>query len=332
MKISKKAIAFSIGILFLIALLWKLDFTQIADKIRNMDIRLFAVSLFWIVLGQFAGYSKWWVMKWKTLPEKQMPLAAVYSSVYVTGMITPARTGDLLASFAWPSYQGNILAWSILNRILEGGMTLIVALLVLGLFFSSTLEGFRWSGLLIFSVFTVAGVLLIFNRKFGIWILGGIKSFLRKNQQRAWASKLLKFETHAEEQMRVFYDTLDEMRKAHALVFVILLTVAARFCTVFSNYYSLHALGAHLGFRETMGILALTWVSGFFAPTPNGLGIGDLPPSLLLSHMGYQAYAGSFVLINRLLEVLLMLGWIAVGIISPKMYKKAFEKENAGKK
>lgn len=328
MKISKKFVAFLIGILFLVALLWKLDFAQIADKLRNMDRRLFAVSVFWIVLGQFAGYGKWVVMKQKTIPEKKMPLAAIYSSVYVTGMITPARAGDILASFAWPTYQGNILAWSVLNRILEGGMTLIIAILVLGLFFGSALESFRWSGLLIFSAFTVAGVVLIFNRKFGMWILEKIKAYLRHNQQRTWAFKLLKFEVHVEDQMRIFYDTLDEMRKAHALMLVILMTIAARFCTIFSNYYSLHALGAPLGLRDTMGILALTWISGFFSPTPNGLGVGDLPPSLLLSHMGYQAYAGSFILINRLLEVLLMLGWIAVGIISPKLYKKSLTKES----
>ncbi len=326
MKISKKLLGFLIGAAILAVLLWHLDFRQIGDKLQNLDPILFFISIFWIIAGQFLGYAKWVLMKRKTLKDAPVPLLAIYSSVFVTGMVTPARTGDLLASFAWPAYQGRMLAWAILNRILEGSMTIVLALLVLGFFFTSALEGMRWGGLLLFSGFAVCGVILIFNRKWGIQFFEKVRQFLRQRESVGWARRFLKFEMHIEEQVKVFYDTLDEMKKAHALMALIFLTLLARVCTVVSNYFLLHSLGVFLNWPDLFGILAVTWVAGFFAPTPNGIGIGDLPPSLLLAHLGYQAYAGSFILMNRLLEAAVTFAWGLIGFRAGHLLKKSAEK------
>lgn len=326
MKISKKALGLLVGFLILFLLLWHLDFKEIAQKLSHMNPALFAAAIFWIAMGQLAGYAKWLVMKQKTHPDVQMPMAKIYSSVFVTGMVTPARAGDLLASFAWPAYQGTILAWSILNRIFEGGMTIVLALVVLGFFFSRTLEGLHWSGLLVFTAIAVCGITLVFSRKFGSFVFDIAKKLLRKWERFGWTRRILNFENHIEAQMKIFYDTLDEMKKAHALTQLLFLTLLARFCTIFSNYILLHSLGAYLRWQDLLGILAVTWVSGFFAPTPNGIGIGDLPPSLLLAHLGYQAFAGSFVVMNRLLEAVITAVWFLIGFNSKTLFKPAVKK------
>ena len=304
-------------------LVWKLDLRLAAEKIANVapSTLLFSIGLFG--LGQFLGFLKYVTMKKKTLPEGRLSIAQVYSSIFVTGMLMPARSGDLIASLAWRSYQGRLLAWSILNRILEGGMTILTALAVLGFFFSGVFSGFRTPAFLLFSVAAGFGIFAVFRRSWGLAVMRAFKRLLVRFESFPIAAQLLAAEKKIAEQVHLFYDTLSEMKAGKCLVVLILLTALARLCTVMANFYLLHALGADLRLGTVVGILAVTWISCFFSLTPNGIGISDLPPSLMLGTLGYGEFAGGFVIMSRCLELVIMAFWAFIWTVGARGQKTA---------
>lgn len=329
----KGLIALVIGLALFAGVLWQLDFFENWKILLKMNPAWLALSMSLMALHQFLSYAKWSVMYKATgNPEKQ-PLMPVYASVLVSGMLTPARSGDVLASLSWRGIQGKVLACSIFNRISEGVMTLVISLCVFAFFFQSYLENLKW--FLVAGVFFAIAFLMfgVFNRTFGLRVFHAIRVFLQKFSHRPLIARILAFEKQAEVQVEFFYDTMTQFRRKHVLPVLIGFTFVNRVVTIWVNMTLLFALGVFLPWPQVLGILAATWVSVFLTPIPGGFGIGDVAPSLILDNLGYRVQAGSFLVINHTLDIVIIFFWAVIWnrTLSKKFPKTMTEEPALGK-
>ena len=93
-----------------------------------------------------------------------------------------------------------------------------------------------------------------------------------------------------------------------------------------ANIFLFQAFGIAVSPFQVLGILAVTWVSCFVSPSPNGIGIADLAPSFLLSSMGYRDYAGGFITVNRSIDVAIILFWITAGFLAVRIHRARAER------
>lgn len=306
----KGFIALLIGLGIFAALLWQLDFFSHWKELGNINLFWLAASLAIMTLHQFSAYLKWKVMYDAT--GAQQPLLPVYASVLVGGMVTPARSGDVIASLGWKGIQGKVLACAIFNRISEGVMTIILSLFILGLFFQSAVANLKWFFIAgVFSLVTLM-VIFVFNRSWGMAFFHAFRKILQKFKERALIAKLLNYEKKIEDQIEFFYETMDQFRKKHALTKLVLFTFWNRSLVIFMNTAMLQALGVTLPWTKVLGILAATWVSMFLSPVPGGFGVGDVAPGLMLVSFGYKSQAGNFIVINHILDFVIIFLWTAV--------------------
>ena len=224
-------------------------------------------------------------------------------------MVAPARVGDVLVSLTWKKMQGRILAWSIFHRISEGLTTIALSFFVLGIFFHSRYEQAQWVGGIIFFAVILAGIFLVLNERAGRRFFQILKKILNLFQQIPLASKILSFEENLKQQFEIFYQTMAKFQSRHTLSLLILITLSGRVLIVLVNMMLLRALGVDLPALNVLGILAATWVGSFLSPTPSGIGVGDLAPSFMLSHYGYQESAGAYIILNRFIDFSLISFW-----------------------
>lgn len=306
------AVALAIGVLIFAGILWHLDFFRNWHLLLQTNPGWLLLSLALLALHQFCSYSKWKLMYRSTGSHENQPLLPVYASVLVSGMITPARSGDVIASLSWRGIQGKVLACSIFNRISEGLLTIAISLCVLGFFFQSYGERVRWS-FMAFVVTAIAGLIIfVFNRACGLFAFRIARTILQKGAGHAFIRKLLTYEEKIEAQIGFFYETMEQFRSRHVLTGLIAFTFLNRAITILVNMTLLYALGVFLPWTQVLGILAATWVSVFLSPVPGGFGIGDVAPSMILSNLGYPSQAANFIFINRVLDFALIFFWAVV--------------------
>lgn len=311
LKLNKRVVLLGLGLVIFALLLWKLDVRQSWGKISEANPKYLVLGIAFMGLTQLAGFLKWKIMHRVSMKEEQ-PLLPIYASVVVGGMVTPARSGEMIASLAWAKMQGKILAWALVSRILEGALTLVLSFFVLGVFFKANFSQFQWPAVALCAVIIVALIWIIFHRATGLGIFHVFRNLLVKIRALPFIEKLLSFEQKAEEQLEKFYDTTGIFKQKHVMVALIGTTLLSRFFLVLANLFLLASLGLMLSWMSVLGILAVTWVSGFFAPTPNGIGLGDIAPSLLMSYMGYQEFAGGYIVMNRSIEMLILFVWACI--------------------
>ncbi len=298
-----------LGLAIFAVLLWSLDLRQSLHKLSHLHYGWFFLGLGLMALTQYVGYFKWKVMYGATMIDTHQPLLPIFTSVLVTGMLTPARTGDVLASLAWKQMQGKVLAWSIFHRISEGVTTLVLCFLVLGFVFRSYFSHLRWVWMTVFLGGVILGILIVFSPSAGHWFFKNLKRILMKLKHFPFVLQILSFEEKIKNQLELFYETMGQFRKRHVLTLLVIITLGNRCVIIAANMALLRSLGVDLPPVSVLGILAATWMGSFFSPTPNGIGIGDVPPSLLLSRYGFADSAGAYILINRFIDILIIFFW-----------------------
>lgn len=311
------------GLAVFVALLGYLDIGKSLGKIAHLNLKYFLIVVCLMAVQQYLGYVKWRVMYHASIENHRQPLLPVYASVLVGSMITPGRSGDILVSLSWRSIQGKVLAWSIFHRISEGSVTIIISLAIFGFFFNSYFESFRWPYVLVFLFLAVLAIFISLNRKAGMSFLKSCRDILLKFRGLILVARILKYEERIKRQMKFYYDTMAQFKSKHVLVLLIFITLLNRGVIIFLNGMILASLGVFVPWMIILGILASIWIGVFLAPTPGGLGIGDIAPSLILSGVGFKEYAGGFILLNRLIEASIILFWSFV-FIRTRTREKSF--------
>jgi len=279
------------------------------DTLANIHWGWFLAGLAVFVVNQAVGYQKWNVMYLSSMEDRTQPLFPIFCSVLVLGMLTPARAGDILASLTWKKLQGKVLAWSLFHRISEGLTTIFLSFLVLGLFFGSYYEESRWKAGMFLVGLVLIGIAFVLNERAGRTVFRFLRALLFRFKNFHWASRFLSWEERVKYHFELFHQTMARFRRSHTLGLLVFITFAGRGLIIIVNMCILRSLGVDLTVLEILGILAATWVSSFLAPTPGGIGIGDIAPSMILTHFGYEGSAGAFILINRILEIIMIAFW-----------------------
>lgn len=310
-KIVKKYWMIIIGVVVFAVLLFRFDIGRSYETLAGVHPLLLLASIACAGAGQLLAYLKWKFMQKKT-GDGSEPVLEILSSVVVSGMVSPARSGDLIASLAWPKIQGKVLAWSLFNRITEGLGTLLIAALVFVFAVGSYHVGMQWTALGVIFLAAVLVIAVIFNENFGLFFLGASISFLRNRRQSKAVKKILDYELKIREQLKFFYQVMSGLKTWDGTILFSGMICFSRFFTIASNYYLVRALGMDLTAREILMLLSISWLSFFASPTPNGIGVGDVPPSLYLNSLGYEAYIGGYLILNRTLEFLILATWSAI--------------------
>ncbi|MBN1687616.1 MAG: flippase-like domain-containing protein [Candidatus Omnitrophica bacterium] len=305
----KRWLAWFLGLLIFVILLWKLDFARHWEILLDLHPSWFLIAVVLFVLSQFLIYLKWKIMYSATMDRGSQPLLPIFSSIVVCGMLSPARSGDIIVSLGWRRIQGKVLAWSIFNRITEGGTTLVLSLFILGVFFSSYLASTYWILMAVILFLISLIVFLSFHQKSGLIICSWVKGFLQRFNGIAIIDRLFKYEEAIERHVVLFYQTMEIFRARRVLVLLIGVTLVKRATVIVMAMAILMAIGVRLPLLTVLGILAAMWMSVILSPVPGGIGIGDIAPGLILSILGFQAQAGPYIVLNRFFELMMVLFW-----------------------
>ncbi len=315
-KHAPKVLWFVLGAAIFFILLYCLDIKQSIDKLKGLDIGWFSAACFLMMMTQVLNYWKWVTMYRASAEPADPPLLPILSSIVVCGSITPVRSGDIFASLAWSKIQGRVLAWSVFNRISEGLTTFVFSLFIMLILFSESVSGISWFGIIIFLTLGSFCIAITFHRGFGFRFLGLAKKILARYPQNKIAAKILSYESALESQMEIFYKTMNTFKSHRVGWKLITIIWLNRVLIILVNKAILASLGVFISWTAVLGILAATWFSCFFSPTPSGIGIGDIAPGVILTGMGFQDYAGGYIVLNRLFDVAIILMWSFLWLFS----------------
>ena len=306
---TKKNIMMIIGVTVFATLLWRLDMRLAWQTIKQADLFQMMVTVSLVAFSQWLTFQKWVLMDKATNAGHKASIKTIFSSITVAGMVTPARSGDLIASMAWKEIKGKVLAWSVFHRVSEGLVTIVISFSVLGLFFKSFYRGADWIFAFIVFGTLLSCIFIALHQAIGRAFFRFIKQILKKAETYKVVKKLLSFEEEIKHHFDLFHETLATFKRKKVLSYLVSMTLINRFTIVAFNVMLFRALGVHFPLINVLGVLAAAWVGSFLAPTPNGIGIGDVAPSLMMIHYGLHNEAGAYILISRLFDIAILLFW-----------------------
>jgi uncharacterized protein (TIRG00374 family) len=233
-----------------------------------------------------------------------LALAQFYFHIKLLGTLTPGRIGEFLPALASPGRRGPLLSITAYDRLLESLTTILLGLAAfLLLLRASAPSSFLPVSLALLFLIAITALLCYRNS----WMMR-IGEWVERSRERRGGGgpigRLLRSE-------RRIVDGIRELQLSFGALFLpgriaagILLTLLA----VGIDFLFWWTVFRSVGIRLSPGILvasvAVFNVTGFFSPTPGGLGVSDSVFVVFLRSAGVDGPFGSFLILLRLIVAL----------------------------
>ena len=167
---------FGIGIslFFIMLLLRRIDFDQLAAALKTVDYRYLAPAVLFTFISYYFRAVRW---KFLLIQEKDIPIRSLYPATiigYMANNLLPARLGEFVRAYVLAQREGlqapSVFASLVIDRLFDGGTVMLM--LVLTLFTLHLPHGtadaesvLRTGGLITFALYSVVIIFLIFLKR-----------------------------------------------------------------------------------------------------------------------------------------------------------------------
>ncbi|MBK5274138.1 MAG: flippase-like domain-containing protein [Desulfuromonadales bacterium] len=124
-----------ISLIFLLLLFRKIDFNQLTDAFRVMDIRYFLLAIVFVFISYYVRAIRW---RYLLIPLKTCSMSNLFASTIVGYMVNgllPARLGELARAYLLAKKEnlekGAVFASLVLDRLFDGFTVLLILLVTI---------------------------------------------------------------------------------------------------------------------------------------------------------------------------------------------------------
>ncbi|MBN1825238.1 MAG: flippase-like domain-containing protein [Candidatus Eisenbacteria bacterium] len=317
----KKRYIFNVGLGLLVFfyLEYRLGFRRSYEALLAVDFRFLAPAVAAFFLSQLVRLVKWrFFYKKGRIRTSFAEVALFYFNLKLFGMLTPGRIGEFLPALTAPSGKGSLFSFTGYDRLTEAMATLTVAIVA----FTVLLHGTASTGLLpwvLLLIFLMA--LLSYFLVRNAWMMGLAERLgrrLEKHNRFKIVRRILAQEERIAIEIRFLQRTFRKLFAPHTAAPVFVITFTALAVDMLFWWLLFRSIGVSLSPITLVAAMAVFNVTGFFSPTPGGIGVSDSFFVLFLKKIGVEGAFGTFVLLLRFSVIGLTVvcrfgvgGWIA---------------------
>ena len=294
-----------VGLLLFILVIQGSGSRSTLDALLQIDGRYLLLSCTAFVVASLIRIAKWHMMQsYLDLSLSFGETSRVYFDTRVGGLVTPLRGGEVVPALL-SRYKSELLSITLFDRAAEGFRMLVVVLVVLvSLSQHDTLVSLQ-SAFYATVIFFVLFVLLLTDRRVPLWFLkkiGWCLDRVKIGKLGQWIGAWMHRLTNGIDR---FYDSVRVLWTPGRSLLLLAMTFMAWFFDIFMNLFIFYAVGFPLPIGAVIICVVLFSASNFIAPTPSGLGVGDLVLVTIVNSLGYEGNPGPFLIVSRSLVVAL---------------------------
>lgn len=124
-----------ISVFFMVLLLRKIDFRQLATALVTVDYRFILLSVLFTFVSYFLRAVRW---RYLLIPEKTIPLSSLYPATiigYMANNLLPARLGEFVRAYVLARREGlqtpTVFASLVIDRLFDGFTVMLMLLFTL---------------------------------------------------------------------------------------------------------------------------------------------------------------------------------------------------------
>ena len=291
-----------LGVFLFAFLQYWLGIRESVDALLAADFRSLALACLAFLLSQAIRVIKWRIFFRQARIRTTMPqVSHYYFKLKFFGILTPGRVGEFLPAITSRRGKGSLISFTTYDRLIESMTTLTVAIVA----FSHLLKGVISIDLLPLAlglVAVIAGISYLCYRN--EWMMGLARRVGdRMERFRSWrpVERILDSEKRIALEIRNLQRSFRILFAPLRTVLVLSITFLAVAVDLVFWYYTFLTVGIHLPPSLLIAAVAIFNVTGFFSPTPAGIGISDAAFVIFLRSAGIDGPFGTFILLLRLI-------------------------------
>jgi len=290
------------GLLLFTVLLQRLGIRRSLEALLAADRPLLFLSIGGFFLSQALRLAKWTYLL-RRAEGAWAPLATAhfYFHIKLLGTLTPGRLGEFLPALASGGGRGALLSITTYDRLLESSTTLLFGLTAFAfLLRSSAPAAFLPVSLALLAAISLGAFLCWRNS----WMTGIGERIERRaagGGGHGPIGRLLAPGLRIAGGIRDMQESFRALFRGRVVATSLALTIAAVAADLLFWWTTFLCLGIRLSPGRLVASVALFNVTGFFSPTPGGLGVSDAAFVVFLRSTGVEGPFGSFLILLRLI-------------------------------
>ncbi|HEY3307342.1 MAG TPA: lysylphosphatidylglycerol synthase transmembrane domain-containing protein [Desulfuromonadaceae bacterium] len=187
-KDKKTWFGIGISIFFMLLLLRKIDFDQLAAALKTVDYRYLVPAVLFTFISYFLRAVRW---KYLLIQEKDIPIRSLYPATiigYMANNLLPARLGEFIRAYVLAQREGlqapSVFASLVIDRLFDGGTVMLMLLLTLftlhlpqGMAEAETV--LRTGGIITFVLYSVVIIFLVLLKRQTMKTLSFVRFLLK---------------------------------------------------------------------------------------------------------------------------------------------------------
>ncbi|MFH1679605.1 MAG: flippase-like domain-containing protein [Candidatus Eisenbacteria bacterium] len=302
-----------LGLVLFALVLYRLGIRRSLEALLDADRGSFLLAILAFLLSQGVRLVKWgFFHRLGGVPAGHAAVAHFYFHLKLLGTLTPGRIGEFLPAIGAPAARGSLLSFTAYDRLVESMTTLLFGLAAFVLLLRAKAPAaFLPVSLLLLFVIGIAALFCWRNS----WMTS-VGGWLERRGARASgggpSGRLFGFEARVAEGTRELRGSFRTLFRPHAASAALLLTLLAVAADLLFWWFVFRSVGIRLSGGLLVGAVAVFNVTGFFSPTPGGLGISDAAFVIFLRSAGVEGPFGSFLVLLRLIVTVFtaLLAWV----------------------
>lgn len=299
----KKRYLFNIllGILIFGFLQYWLGIRESLDALYTSNGRYLALGVVAFVLSQAIRVAKWRLFhRVAGVSATGSRVAHFYFKLKFFGILTPGRVGEFLPALTSRRAKGPLVSFTTFDRLTESMITLTIAVAA----FTRLLHGVLSIDPLpvaIGGIAVIAGASYLCYRN--EWMMGLARRIGNRLEPfRHWkpVARLLDSEKRVALEIRNLQRSFRKLFAPRTLALILGITMLAVAVDLLFWWCTFATVGMFLTPSRLIAAVAIFNVTGFFSPTPAGMGVADAAFVIFLRSVGVTGAFGTFVLLLRL--------------------------------
>jgi uncharacterized protein (TIRG00374 family) len=291
-----------LGVLVFAFLQYWLGIRKSVDALLSAHLRYLLLAAAAFLTAQSIRVAKWNVYHRKgRIRADVVQVAHFYFKLKFFGILTPGRVGEFLPALTSRRSKGPLVSFTTYDRLTESMVTLTIAIVA----FTKLLHGVVGLDPLpvaIGGILVIAAISYVCYRN--EWMMGlASRIGNRLERFRRWrpVARLLDSEKRVALEIRSLQRSFHALFAPRTAVLVLSITASAVAVDLVFWWATFATVGMFLSPEKLIAAVAIFNVTGFFSPTPAGIGIADAAFVIFLRSAGVTGPFGTFVLLLRLI-------------------------------
>ncbi len=287
------------GLAIFVYLQYRLGVGETVRALAAADPGFLVLALLVFLLSQLIRLVKWRVFyRQARIRTNFTHVSHFYFKLKFFGILTPGRIGEFLPALTSPNRKGSLFSFTTYDRLTESMTTLTVAILA----FTYLLRGV-FAELLPIAVGLVGVIALIsFLCVRNAWMMAlasRVGKGMERFRHRERVDRILSSEKKIGIEIRRLQRAFRQLFLPGMTVMILAITAVAVAADLLFWWLLFRAVHVLLSPATLVAAVAIFNVTGFFSPTPGGIGISDTFFVLFLRSIGETGALGSFVILLR---------------------------------